>query len=163
MQQTSLALSTCIIQTILKSMIPSFVPKFIRLGCGRFILIRKWFEQFVKQYMCWTYHVAATIASKLPPNKLAQTAPWFIRLLIWWMHIPFHQLLLWTTIKLESILSLMVMRNVQMLSLEDKNKFTMVVSFSVAWDLLPLQIILALHLEHLHQITKERQYCIKDG
>jgi mevalonate pyrophosphate decarboxylase len=32
MQQTSSALSTCIIQTIFKSMKQSFVPKFIRLG-----------------------------------------------------------------------------------------------------------------------------------
>ncbi len=35
----------------------------------------------------------------------------------------------------------MVMRNVQMLSLEGKKKFTKVVSFNVAWDLLRLQIM----------------------
>jgi hypothetical protein len=139
--KTSLTLSTCIIQTILKSIIQSLVPKFIRLGCEKFIITKEWFGQFVKQYMCWTYHGATTIARKLPPDSLAQIAPWFIRLLILRRHIPFHQFLLWTTIKLKSILSLMVMRNVQILSLEDKNKFTMVVSFIVAWDLLPLQIM----------------------
>jgi hypothetical protein len=33
---------------------------------------RKWSKKFIKQYMCWTYRVATTIASKLPPNWLAQ-------------------------------------------------------------------------------------------
>ncbi len=56
----------------------------------------------------------------------------------------------------------MVTRNVQMLSLEDKNKFTMVVSFSVAWDLLPLQIMfIGTTSKTLPSITKERQIASK--
>jgi hypothetical protein len=49
-----------------------------------------------------------------------------------------------------------------MLSLEDKNKFTMVVSFSVAWDLLPLQIMfIGTTSKTLPSITKERQIASK--
>jgi hypothetical protein len=28
----------------------------------------------MKQYMCWIYHVATTIASKCPPNLLTQSS-----------------------------------------------------------------------------------------
>jgi len=55
-----------------QSMIQSITLEFIRPRCGGFIITRKWFKQFMKQYMCWTYHVATTITSKLPLDWFAQ-------------------------------------------------------------------------------------------
>jgi hypothetical protein len=72
MKQIGQTLSTNIVQPIFKGMIQSIAPKLIRLGCERFTITRKWFRQFMKQYMCWTYCVATTVTSKLPPNWLAQ-------------------------------------------------------------------------------------------
>jgi hypothetical protein len=61
-----------IVQPILKGMIQSITIEFIKPRCGKFIITRKWFKQFMKQYMCWTYHVATTITSKLPLDWFAQ-------------------------------------------------------------------------------------------
>jgi hypothetical protein len=73
MRKVGQPLSTSIAQPILKGMIQSIIPKLIRPRRGRFTITRKWFKQFMKQYMCWTYRVATTIISKLPPNWLAQS------------------------------------------------------------------------------------------
>jgi len=68
MKKIGQPLSISIVQPILKGMIQSITLEFIRPRCGGFIVTRKWFKQFMKQYMSWTYHVATTITSKLPPN-----------------------------------------------------------------------------------------------
>ncbi len=51
-----------------------------------------------------------------------------------------------------------------MLNLEDKNKFTMVVSFGVAWDPLPLQIMfIGTTSITLPSNNQGMSNCIKDG
>ncbi len=120
-------------------MIQSIISKFIRLGRGRFTITRKWFRQFMKHHMCWIYYVTTIIANKFQQINLFKVAPWLIGLLIWWRHIPFHQHLLRIMIKLESILSLLMVEeprkqrvpNMQMLNLENKRQITIMVSSSV--------------------------------
>jgi hypothetical protein len=68
MKQTSQTLSTNIVQPIFKGMIQSIASKLIKLGCGRFIIPRKWFRQFMKHYMCWIYYVTTIITNKIPAN-----------------------------------------------------------------------------------------------
>jgi hypothetical protein len=72
MREVGQPLSTRIVQPILKGIIQSFASQFIRPGCGGFSVTREWSRQFMKQYMCWTYKVATTITSKLPPNWVTQ-------------------------------------------------------------------------------------------
>ncbi len=68
MRKVGQLLSTGMVQPILKGMIQFIAPKLIRPKCGRFIVIKEWFRQFMKQYMCWTYCVVTIVISKLPPN-----------------------------------------------------------------------------------------------
>ncbi len=50
-------------------------------------------------------------------------------------------------------------KHVHMLGLEDNRQITMVVSCNATWNLLPLcrLSLLALHLKHVPQTTKERE------
>jgi hypothetical protein len=60
------------VQPILKGIIQSLVPQLMRPSRGGFNVTREWSRQFMKQHMCWTYIMATTAASKLPPNWVTQ-------------------------------------------------------------------------------------------